>query len=1085
MNEKDKKKNYFFIERPRFAMVLSLFILLIGMLALAGLKLEKYPNITPPQIQVVASYPGASAALVEETVASIIEAQVNGVENMIYMTSTSSDERYSLSVFFKVGSDRNMNLVNVQNRVQQISALLPTDVTRIGITSKQAVTGAGVMMIAVYSPDNSMNQLDLYNYASIYIKDEIARLPGVGEVNVYGAGDYSIRIWLNPSKMKTHYVSIAEIKNAIATQNIQTSAGALGEEPMIDKQANQITLRTKGTLTKVEEYENIIVRANTDGSKVRLKDVARIEMGAKTYTQHSTVDGQAVSMMQVIQIPGANVVEIAKEVKKKLAQLDSTYPEGMKVEVFKDDTLFIIESMHEVVKTIFETAILVVLVILLFLADIRATIIPIVVIPVTLIGTFAALPVFGMSVNILTLFAMVLAVASVVDDAIVVIENVKRHLEAGESVISATQKTMEEIGGALVAMAMVLMAVFVPVAFVPGLSGIMYKQFAVTIAVSIGLSAVCALSLSPAMSITFMKSQKELEAIKREEERNRDLKEDDIFKKMARLFEKGFDSFNKGFQKFSDGFIEHVKFLVYNKKLAVCGYALIILCTLFCFINIPTGFIPTEDEDVLLAQIMLPPGASMARTAEYCNKISSATADIEGLDKRINIIGIGSSNSALVVFQLKPIQERDMSGFSGFVKKLVRLVKGEPTDLSYTAIAGRIRAAIAQFHDATAYVIAPPPISGMSMTGGFEFQMLSKGNYTPQDLERYAKQLIGAANQNPILSSVYTTYQSSTRQYIVNVNEQKVLSQNVDLAEVYSTLGAMLGTYYVNDFNMYGRVFRVQLRADQQFRRDKNDVSKIYVKNTKGEMVPIATFINLEDVDGASTITRYNQYRSILINGEPVKGRSTGEAMNAMEDVAHKVLPRDIGFEWSGTSAQEREASGQTTLVIAMALIFVYLFLVALYESWSIPFSVMLISPIAALGALIFQFMTGTAFDLYSQVGLIMLIGMSTKQAILIVEFAKDLHEKQGYTVEEAAIEATRLRLRAVFMTAVAFIVGMLPLVFASGAGSASRQSLGNTVFGGMISTCFLGTLMTPAFYVLIQTLVYKVQNRNKEVGKN
>ena len=1067
-----KKKNYFFIERPKFAMVISIFITLVGMLALAGLKLEKYPDITPPQIQVVAMYPGANASLVEETVASIIEAQVNGVEDMIYMTSTSSNERYSLTVFFKVGSNRNMNLVNVQNRIQQITALLPTDVTRIGITAKQAVTGAGVLMVAVQSPDESVNQLDLYNYASIYIKDEIARLPGVGEVNVYGAGDYSIRIWLDPMKMKTHYVSVSEIKNAISTQNIQSSAGALGEEPLVDKQVSQITLRTKGTLKKVEDYENIVVRSNSDGSKILLKDVARIEMGAKAYNQLSTVDGKAVAMIQVIQIPGANVVEIAKAVKAKLEQLKPGYPEGIDTQVFKDDTVFIIESMHEVVKTILETSFLVVLVILLFLADIRATVIPVIVIPVTLIGTFAALHTFGMTVNILTLFAMVLAVASVVDDAIVVIENVKRHLEAGESVIAATQKTMEEIGGALVAMALVLMAVFVPIAFVPGLSGVMYKQFAVTIAVSIGLSAICALSLSPAISITIMREQKHLNAKKLKEQN------ETIFTKAFALMTRGFEIFNEKFKKFSEGFLKYVKFLVYNKKLAVASYLLIIFITLYCFRTIPQGFIPTEDEDVLVAQIILPPGAAMSRTADYCDKVTKVTENIEGIEKRINIIGIGSTNSAFIIFQLLPIHERDMSGITGGVKKLVRFVQGKPTDLSYTAIANRIRGAISQYHDATAYVIAPPPISGMSMTGGFEFQLLSKGDYSPQELEKYATMLIGAANQDKMLSNVYTTYQSSTRQYIVNINEQKVLAQNVDLAEVYATFASLLGTYYVNDFNMLGRVFRVQLRADQEFRRDKNDISKFYVKSRNGEMVPIMTFTELEDANGAATITRYNQYRSILINGQPAKGRSTGDAMNAMEKVSKKVLPKDIGYEWSGTSAQEREASGQTTLIVAMALIFVYLFLVALYESWSIPFSVMLISPIAALGALVFQMMTGTAFDLYSQVGLIMLIGMSTKQAILIVEFAKDLHEKKGYSIEEAAIEATRLRLRAVFMTAIAFIIGMIPLVLATGAGAASRQSLGNTVFGGMIATCFLGTLMTPAFYTLIQTLVYKAEKK-------
>ncbi len=1057
-----KEKLYFFIERPRFAMVIGIFITLIGMLALAGLKLEKYPDITPPQIQVTAAYPGASAALVEETIASIIEAQVNGVENMLYMTSTSSDESYALTVFFKVGSDRNINLVNVQNRVAQVTALLPQDVTRIGLTSKQAVSGAGLFFIGVYSPDNSYNQLDLFNYASIYIKDELARLPGIGEINVYGAGNYSIRVWLNPIKMANMQVSVSEIRNAILAQNTQVSAGAFGQEPGDDKQSLQITLRTNGTLKDPKQYENIIIRSNVDGSNVLLKDVARIEMGAQTYNLASSVDGQSVAMMQVIPIPGANAIEIGSAVKDKLEELKPNLPDGMAIGIFKDDTLYIMESMKEVAKTILETSLLVILIIFIFLGDARATLIPLIAIPVSLIGTFAALPAFGMSINLLTLFAMVLAVATVVDDAIVVIENVKRHIEDGKNPIEATQITMQEIGGALVAMALVLMAVFVPVAFIPGLSGIMYKQFAVCIAVSIAISAVCALSLSPAMSTIVLKHGDE------------DAKPTNI---ISHLLKTILDKFNTFFQRFSENFLKFVRKLVYDKLMGVLAYLLIILLVVVCFRVIPTAFIPTEDEGVLLVQAVLPPGATMSRTEEYCTNIYNATKDIEGIDSIINIIGTGASNSAFMVYRLKAWDERDFSGFKGFIRKTVRGIQGRPTDLSTTGISGRMRQAIAPFHDGSAYIISPPPISGMSMAGGFEFQMLSKGDYAPQDLEQYARKLTMAANTNPTLSNVYTLFQANMMQYIVNIDTEKALAQGVDLTELYATLASNIGTYYVNDFNMLGRVFRVQLRAEEEFRRNANDISRIYVKNRSNEMVPITTLVTLEPTIGAASIARYNQYRSVLINGSPAGGRSTGDAMTAMEQVVKQVLPKDIGFEWSGTSAQEREAGGQTFIVLGLALIFVYLFLVALYESWSIPFAVMLIAPVAALGALIFQLMMGTPFDLYSQVGMIMLIGLSTKQAILIVEFAKELHEKNGLSVEEAAIEATRIRLRAIMMTALAFVLGMVPLVLAHGAGSASRQSLGNTVFGGMVATSFLGTLMTPVFYVLVQTLVYKMMN--------
>jgi len=530
--------------------------------------------------------------------------------------------------------------------------------------------------------------------------------------------------------------------------------------------------------------------------------------------------------------------------------------------------------------------------------------------------------------------------------------------------------------------------------------------------------------------------------------------------------------------------LRYVKLLVYNKKLAVVTYILVVLSVVLCFRVISTGFIPTDDEAVLIAQINLPAGASMSRTAEFCKHVQEATSHIDGINVTISMIGTGASNTALMVYRLKPWDERDFSGFGGMIKKIIRKAQGKPTDLSPQAITARIKAAIAPYREGQAYIMMPPPIPGMSMTAGFEMQLLSKGSYTPQDLSQLATKLIIAANQDKDLSSVFTTYQANMLQYVVHIDTEKALALGVDLKELYATLGSNLGTYYVNDFNMLGRVFRVQLRADEPFRRNANDIQNIYVKNNRGEMVPITTLIELEPTIGAAAITRYNQYRSVTLVGGPAKGKSTGDAMNAMERVFKKNMPQNVGYEWSGTSAQEREASGQTLVVIAMALIFVYLFLVALYESWTIPVSVMLIAPVAALGALLFQLMMGAPFDLYSQVGMIMLIGMSVKQAILIVEFAKELHERDGYTIEEAAMEAARLRLRAIFMTAVAFILGMVPLVMAHGAGAISRKSIGNTVFGGMIATCFLGTLLTPAFYVLVQSTVNKVMKKDNNEHK-
>ena len=1061
-NKTQEKDLYFFIRKPRFAIVISIFITLVGFIAMTGLKLEKYPNITPPQITVTASYPGASADVVESSVASILESQINGVEDMLYMISTSSDESYQLQIYFKVGSDRNIDLVNVQNRIQQIQPKLPEDVKRLGVTAKQRVSGAGAAILNLASTDDRYSHLEVTNYASIYIKDEIARLPGVGEVNVYGAGDYSMRIWLDTEKMANLNVSVSEVKNAIATQNVQVSAGALGQEPGPDKQRFQITLRTKGRLLEPSEFEDIIVRSNLDGSSIKIKDVARVELGSETYSRSGKVDGKPAALLQIIQIPGANAIDIVNNVEKKMAELSKSIPSGMELKMVHDDSLFIRESMKEVVKTIIETSIIVVAIIFVFLGDPRATLIPLIAIPVSLIGTFATLPIFDMSINLLTLFAMVLAVATVVDDAIVVIENVKRHLEEGKNPVEATQITMKEIGGALVSMALVLMAVFVPVSFMPGLSGLMYKQFAVCIAVSIALSAVCALTLSPALCSIIL----------REEDPNRKPSN-----KISAGIKWLFNEFNVYFQKLTDLYLYSVKKFVYNQKLTLITYGSIIVLMLLMFKIIPTGFIPDEDQAVLLAQVNLPSGASLARTTDVTNRMDAMLEKIDGVDGRIVFVGMGPSNQAFFVIRLAEWEHREFNIF----QKMIRKVQGKETDLSLNAILNRIRAQFGSIKEASIAVFSPPAISGMSMLGGFEFQMLSKGEYSPQDLEKWATQLMIAANQDNDMTNVYTQYQANMLQYIVNIDYAKAMAQGVDLSELYATLSSTLGTYYVNDFNKLGRVFRVQLQAEQKFRRNANDLTGIYVKNKSGKMVPITTIVSLEQSVGAGSITRYNQYRNVQFSGQPAQGRSSGEAMKAMERVAQKVLPNDMGYEWSGTSQQEIESGGQTGIIIALALIFVYLFLVALYESWSIPFAVLLICPLAAVGALVFQLMMGQAFDLYSQVGMIMLIGLAAKQAILIVEFAKELHETDGMSIEEAAVEASKIRFRAIMMTVVAFVVGMLPLILAHGAGASSRISVGSTVFGGMMAAGTLGTIMTPAFYVIIQNLVDKVLGRHKK----
>ncbi len=1027
-----------FIKRPKLAIVISLVIMLAGILMVNTLPLEEYPSITPPQVIVTATYAGASSDVVEDTIAAPVEAQLNGVEDMIYMSSTSQNGQYQLTLYFNIGSDPDMAVVNVQNQLQLVTPRLPEEVKRYGLSVKKSTGGPGLMMISVNSPSHTYDSLYIANYASIYIKDELARIKGVGKVAVFGSSDYSMRIWLDAAKMANLGVSVSEVSSAIQTQNTQVPAGDLGVEPMKNKQMIKLTMRTKGRLKDVSEFENIIVRSKQDGSQIKLKDIARVELGAESYSFFSRIGGKDSAIISVSQLPEANAIDLSNKISAKMKELSKSFPQGIEYKIQRDETEFVRESIKEVINAIGLAIVLVGIVTYMFLGSGRAALIPFCAIPVSLIGVFIFMSILGFSVNLLILFGLVLAVGLVVDDAIVVLENTQRHIQEGKTPRDATEITMVEVFGAVVATSLVLMAVFVPVSFMSGITGQMFRQFALCIASSIGLSTLVALTLAPALCAMILKSGEE--------------------KADFEFIQKFDDWFNSVRDKYLDG----VKIFIDSPKLTLVLYSIIIVFTVGMFYIVPKGFLPTEDKGAIFSQIQLPDGSSASRTDMVANEVEQRILNIDGVKNTITLVGYSGENTALIVAELTDWSKR------------------KSKDLSMQSILGKIKKEFENYPSATIASFSPPSISGLGMFGGFEYQLLDKGDRSPQELYDEAQKLIAAANKDSAFQMVYTSFTANLPQLLIKVDENKALAQGVSISEIYSALSGYFGKSYVNDFNKYGRVYRVYLQADSQFREKPADIDKIYIKNTLGKMVPLSSVVTVSNVVGPYSLTRFNMYPAITINGQARNGVSSGDAMAAMENISNQVLPKDMGYSWSGSSLQEKESSGQIGPILAMSLVFIYLFLVGLYESWMLPIAVLLISPVALVGALFFQYVSGYSLDLYSQIGLVMLIGLSTKQAILIIEFAKDAHQN-GMSIKDAAMQAAKLRFRAVMMTNIAFILGLLPLVFAKGAGAASRNSVGMTVFGGMMAVAFIGTFLVPAFFVLVEDLkVYTAKKLRK-----
>jgi HAE1 family hydrophobic/amphiphilic exporter-1/multidrug efflux pump len=1029
----------FFIERPIFASVLALVIVVAGSVAIPFLPVSQFPEITPPQVVVTATYPGASAEVVEQTVTTPIEQQVNGVEDMIYMSSRSgSDGTMSLTITFKVGTNLDIAAVNVQNRVAIAAAKLPAEVTRQGITVVKQSPDL-VEIVALTSPDNSRDELYLANYATLNVVDVLARVPGVGQVTVFNGRDYGMRLWLDPDRLASLGLTAGDVADAVREQNVQAAAGQIGQPPAPPGQQFQYTVTTRGRLSTSEEFGDIILRTRADGSTVRVRDVATVELGAQSYGSFGRVDGRPAALIGVFQLPGANALEVSRGVQAAMARLAPTFPSGVAYTRPYNTTDFVRVSIEEVVHTLLVAIGLVVLVVYVFLQDWRATLIPTLTIPVSLIGTFAVISAFGFSINTLTLFGLVLAIGIVVDDAIVVVENTQRHLDAGApGARQAARVATAEVVGPVIATALVLMAVFVPIAFLPGITGRLYRQFALTIAVSVALSALNALTLTPALSALLLRPAGPGR------------------RGLARWW-------NAGFARLTRGYDRAVAHVVRRAALSVAMLAVLSGAAYLLLRAVPSGFAPTEDQGYFLVNVQLPDAASLERTDAVVRRIEAIVLGTPGVEHVVAIggrsfmTGVNGPNVASLFPRLAPWDER------------------RSRDLQAAAILERLRARLAGIQEAAVLVFPPPPIRGIASSGGFQFEVQSVAGGSLADLDAAVRRLVDAARQQPELASAFSAFRPGVPQLLADVDRAKAKALGVPISDLFATLQIFLGSLYVNDFNAFGRVYRVQLQAEPAFRASPTDVSRLYVRSQPAngrppQMVPLSTLVTVRPTTGPDTIAHYNLYRAAEIAGDAAPGVSSGQAIAVMEALARQHLPPGMTWEWTGLAFQEKEAGAWAGLVFALSALFVFLVLGGQHESWLVPLAVILAVPLGVVGALAALWLAGLANDVYAQIGLALLVGLASKNAILIVEFARERRER-GLPVDAAAREAARLRFRPILMTSFAFVLGSLPLMFAAGAGAASRHSIGTTVVGGMLAITVLGVLLVPGFYVAIERL--------------
>jgi HAE1 family hydrophobic/amphiphilic exporter-1 len=1023
----------FFIERPIFASVISIVIVIAGSITLGALPVAQYPEITPPTVQVSAVYPGANAQVVSETVAAPIEQQVNGVEGMIYMSSTSaSDGSYKLTVTFEVGTNLDMAQVMVQNRVKLAEPYLPEEVKRQGVNTKKQSTNI-ILFVSLFSADGRYDELFLSNYATLRLKDVFARIPGVGDVTVFPPSDYSMRIWLDPQQLQSRSLTTKEVLDAIREQNVQVAAGQIGQPPAPRGQSFQYPVNVLGRLSDIEQFQQIIVKTREGGRITRLKDVARIDLGGKTYDIRSGLSGASSASIGIYQLPGANALDVAAKIREAMQEISANFPEGMDYRIPYDTTIFVDESIKEVFVTLFQASGLVFLVLFLFLQDWRATLVPAVAIPVSLIGTFAVMGMLGFSLNMLTLFGLVLAIGVVVDDAIVVVEATVAHIERGLNAKQAAIKAMSEVSGPVVATTLVLLAVFLPTAFLPGITGEMYRQFSLTIAVSTVFSSINALTMSPALSALLLRPPKA----------------------RKNAFFRGFDAV---FGKIEGGYVGMVKAFV-RRTLVMMLLALAIgAYTGWQFVKVPTGFLPIEDQGYVMVNVQLPDAASLERTQEVVGTIDGILEQTPGVREWISLSGFSmldgtnASNAATVFVIMHPWDER-----------------ADPSQ-SQDAILAHLKRELGAIQEAIAFAFAPPAISGLGVSGGFQMQLQDRGGVGLQELDRMVSEIIVDGNAQSGLSNLNTTFRANVPQLFAEVDRTKAKNLDVSLNELFGTLQAYLGSAYVNDFNKFGRTWQVKVQADHQFRVEPKDIRRLEVRDAQGRMVPVGTLVSVDRTLGPQTILRYNLFPAASITGSASPGFSSGQALNLMEQMADAKLPVSMGYEWTGMSFQEKKVGSEAILVFALAIILVFLVLAAQYESWSAPAAVILVVPLAVLGTVIALMMRGFDNNVYTQIGIVLLIGLASKNAILIVEFARE-QRAQGKSILDAANTAARLRFRPILMTAISSIAGFMPLVVASGAGAASRQAIGTAVVGGMIAATIMSLIFTPVFYVVMQRL--------------